>query len=115
MKKVKFRIRFTCGCHKDRKFATREAGLAEVARCKDMKCNECAAQSANPTVTVTGRLVKETEKAVLFSLQPQSYETQELQGEIWFPKSQVTVLERAMGSLDQIEMSEWIFNQKINS
>ena len=50
-----------------------------------------------------GRVVKETEKAVLFASQ---------NGEIWFPKSQTNITERAQGDYDEILIPEWLYSEK---
>jgi len=60
-------------------------------------------------VSLTGRVKRETEKAVLFSGKAESGEL--ISG--WFPKSQVTVMERSMAHLDQLVIPEWLYQKKL--
>lgn len=57
------------------------------------------------TETLYGLVKKETEKAVLFANRDG--------GESWWPKSQVNLLERAMGNLDSLEVPSWLFAEKM--
>lgn len=49
--------------------------------------------------TITGKIKRETEKAVLLVNRA---------GQAWFPKSRCEIMERAMGPLDQIMAPEWL-------
>ena len=56
-------------------------------------------------MTMTGKVKKETARAVLFA-----YDSAE--ATVWLPKSQITVYERAMGHLDQVDLPEWLADEK---
>lgn len=50
-------------------------------------------------MTITGRIKKETEKAILISNN---------RGQRWLPKSQITIFECSAGSYDQVLVSDWL-------
>jgi len=59
------------------------------------------------TITLTGTIKRESEKAILFVPS-----TQDTIGEAWWPKSQIKVYERAMGPCDQIAVPAWLASKK---
>jgi len=50
-------------------------------------------------MTITGRIKKETEKAVLIANN---------NGQRWLPKSQTTIFYRSMGAYDSVIISDWL-------
>jgi len=65
------------------------------------------------TVTLTGRIVRETERAVLFAIHDDQESTAAgLAGELWFPKTHCHVYERSMGPADQVIVPEWLAKKK---
>lgn len=68
-------------------------------------------------VALTGKIKRETEKAVLFRMnysatQPFA-ERESLDPELWWPKSQTEALEDAIGPLDQLFVTDWILARKV--
>ena len=53
-------------------------------------------------MNITGRIKKETEKAVLIANN---------HGQRWFPKSQITFFYRSMGAYDQVFVSDWLISK----
>jgi hypothetical protein len=74
----------------------------ELRRAVERKLGQWRAESNSRTLT--GRVVRETEKAILFR--------EAEGGETWWPKSQARLLERAMGPLDQLVVPEWLHAKK---
>ena len=75
-------------------------------------CRECQAEKENPgkvQITLTGRVMRETDKAVLFK---PALNSQIEVVETWWPKSQIVVMERAMANLDQIIVPQWLLEKK---
>lgn len=62
--------------------------------------------------TVYGSVVRRTDKAVLFAADAQANNGAAPFAESWFPLSQVTVLERALGGLDAIRIPAWLLAGK---
>ena len=67
--------------------------------------------SPHEAIRFTGRIKRETAKAVLF-IQIGNEDLESLPGSVWLPKSQIQVFERAMGPLDQIEVPRWLVEKK---
>jgi len=84
-------------------------GLVDAAR---RKVGKRQAESRNATRTINGRIVRRTEKAVLFGQISTSGESI-IDGEQWWPLSQATPLERAMGPLDSLRVPEWLYAKKL--
>ena len=55
--------------------------------------------------TLTGRVKKETAKAVLF--------VDKEYGQVWWPLSQVKVIYRAIGAADQLVVPDWIIKKRL--
>lgn len=84
-----------------------------AAKIQDQNRHNEAREIKNERVSIYGKIVRETEKAVLFSCQRGlAGMDPELFGEIWFPKSQVTFRREAMGPMDLLSASRWIVDQK---
>ena len=64
-------------------------------------------------VTIYGRIVSTTDKALLFnSLDAWNGTTQSLAGEHLLPLSQITVSERAVGAVDAVTVPNWLVKAK---
>jgi len=62
--------------------------------------------------SLTGKIERETAKAVLFRQGGNSNDLEYIGGEIWWPKSQVGVYRRGLGPLDQLTVPEWLLAAK---
>jgi len=79
-------------------------GLVDAARRK-------MARRKNETRTIYGVVKRKTSKAVLFS-QKGTHGESIIEEPAWWPLSQVTILERAMGPLDGLRIPEWLWSKK---
>ena len=65
------------------------------------------AQHPNTYTSISGRIIRETEAAMLFQFQGTSY---------WFPLSQTTEIHREVGETDderdQIKVADWLLVKK---
>lgn len=82
-------------------------GLVDAARCKMGK-------RKSETRTIYGRIVKVTDRAVLFA-QTTTHGEQSLAGNVWWPLSQVELIERAMGPLDGLLVRETVLAEKFEN
>lgn len=85
-----------------------------VKRSIERKLKKNKQEEANEVFSLFGKIKRETEKAVLFSVF-ENWNGQEqalLVGEYWFPKSQAHVLEDVIGGADQIDVATWLIEKK---
>ena len=70
------------------------------------------AESTEPaTVTLTGVIKRESDKAVFFAPTTADANEHSLDS-TWWPKSQIEIFERAIGPCDQIEVPAWLLAKK---
>lgn len=70
-----------------------------------LKLAEKYANKKTGDFTFVGRVVSETEKAILFRFAKFN------RAEIWLPKSQVKIAHRSVGSAAEITMPKWLYDQ----
>ena len=64
-------------------------------------------------VTLTGKIKKQTDKAILLHV-IECHDMIELQGaEVWLPTSQVNVARHSMGPFDSVRCPEWLATSKV--
>jgi len=76
----------------------------EAARAEGMKVD---------TIRLTGRVVRETDKAVLFRQHDPDNTDGAQVPESWWPKSQIEVGLRELGPLDRIYAPRWLVESKV--
>jgi len=64
-----------------------------------------AAASGSLLKDVTGKVIRETAKAILFKVQ-------DTLAEVWMPKSQVNIFYKADSGLDRLRAPEWLLKTK---
>ena len=83
--------------------------------CERAKRLAARERRADSVTTLYGRVVRQTEKAVLFRVAPAwNGVEQPLFGEVWLPLSQVTVYEGSVGPVDSVTIPAWLVNEKKN-
>lgn len=68
--------------------------------------------SRNAPRRLNGVVSRESDKAIRFTASPDSSNMEFCGVPVWFPKSQVNLMERAMGPCDVLEMPQWLYQAK---
>jgi len=66
-------------------------------------------------VSLYGRLVRETDKAILFKIAENVPQNTGAVGEAWWPKTQVTVTDDVLAGLAMLEAPRWLADKKIKT
>ena len=93
-----------------------EEGGTTLENIKDDKlrhkvASQMKANSVPESITITGKIKRESEKAILFRVIEKDVMEVGFE-EAWFPKSQVEIYERSLGPCDQIDVPEWLLKAK---